>query len=81
MEIAIVLEKACIMIWGRCRAGAEALRGLGVRKHFFAMRKIKAGIKQNRRGHDTFFEKNFNIAKVSRIVLSGGFLKSCFLAK
>ena len=42
------LGKTCRVIWGRCRARAEALRGLGFRKHLFAekVRKTKASIKQ-----------------------------------
>ena len=35
VEIVKVLEKTCRVIWGRCRARAEALRGLGFRKHLF----------------------------------------------
>ena len=31
MEIVKVVEKTCRIIWGRCRAGVQALRGLGTR--------------------------------------------------
>ena len=76
MEIVKVLEKTCRVIWGRCRARAEALRGLGFRKHLFAekVRKTKASIKQKCMIMTFFCLKDLcEVAKVSRIVMSGGF--------
>ena len=52
--------KTCRVIWGCCRARAEALRGLGFRNHLFAekVRKTKASIKQKCMIMTFFFERS-----------------------